>query len=259
MNNFTLSEKLAVFFMATKVIKADGVIHSAEKEYWAKLRAELNLSGLEYIQAQMMSESDAISTLSAMSHDKKVKAYNAVLGAAKADGYVDYNETNVLKSLRSSLNLSESSLGTTQTTSSISSLRSTPSASRVSSFASSKPADSIEMMYLGGSFRQDICYCSDNNCPCPQVPIRRGEGYIFVEDRGDGRFYANLTCEEGARLRQLDLQVAHQDAVRWWRDGMVPKRETPKSKVKLEHKRDEAGYAEMAEYAKWWRKVHGIE
>lgn len=114
--------------------------------------------------------------------------------------------------------------------------------------------DKFEMFFLGGRYNQSFCVCSDNNCPCPQVTIRRGEGYIFVEDLGDGQFYANITCEEGARLRQLDLEVAHQDAVRWWRDGMVPKRETPKSKVKLEPKRDEAGYKEAEEYREWYLK-----
>ena len=101
-----------------------------------------------------------------------------------------------------------------------------------------------DMFFLGGQYNQPYCYCSDNNCPCPQVMIRRGEGYIFVEDAGGGRLRANITCEEGARLRNLDIAVARRDAQRWWRDGMVPKRVTPQSPVKLEHKRDEAAYAE---------------
>ena len=101
-----------------------------------------------------------------------------------------------------------------------------------------------EMFYLGGCYKDPFCYCSDNNCPCPQVKIPRGEGYIFVEDLGNGYLKANITCEEGARLRNLDLEVAHRDAVRWWRDGMVPKRVTPQSKIKLSPKRDEAGYQE---------------
>lgn len=259
MDYFSLSEKMALFYMATKVIKADGVIHPDEKEYWSKLRAEFNLSALEHIQAQMMSESVVLSTLSNMSYDKKVRAYNIIKGAAKADGYVNFSEGEVLKSLRASLKLTESDLSSSQSTGERSNLRSAPASSRFSSFTPKNTAENVEMFFLGGSYNQSICYCSDNNCPCPQVPIRRGEGYIFVEDMGNGQFYANLTCEEGARLRQLDLQVAHKDAVRWWRDGMVPKRVTPKSKIKLEPKRDEAGYREMEEYSKWWRKVHGIE
>lgn len=85
-----------------------------------------------------------------------------------------------------------------------------------------------DLMFLGGGYERSSAVCSDNNCPCPQVVIPRGEGYIFVEDYGNGHFSANLTCEQGARLRNLDLNIAHLDAVRWWKTGYVPKRETPK-------------------------------
>lgn len=107
-----------------------------------------------------------------------------------------------------------------------------------------------EYFFLGGLYREDHAYCSDNNCPCPQVMIPRGKGYIYVEQWPDGSFHSQLTCEEGARLRNLDLEVASKDAKRWWSTGMVPKRVTPKSKVKLEPKRDEAGYAVAAQYRK---------
>lgn len=36
-----------------------------------------------------------------------------------------------------------------------------------------------------------------------------------------------LVCEQGARLRKLDLAVAHEDAKRWWMTGKVPLRATP--------------------------------
>lgn len=108
-----------------------------------------------------------------------------------------------------------------------------------------------DFFFIGGMYKSQYAICSDNRCPCPQVMIRRGEGYIYVEDRGNGRFVANITCEEGARLRNLDLKVARQDAIRWWNTGMVPKRETPKSTVKLEPKRDEAGYAAAKAYKDW--------
>lgn len=108
---------------------------------------------------------------------------------------------------------------------------------------------------MGGAYQSSYARCSDNNCPCPQVIINRGQGYIFVEDLGNGNFYANLTCEEGARLRNLDLDIARKDAIRWWNTGMVPMRETPKSKMPLEHKRDEAGYRQAREYREWKLKI----
>jgi hypothetical protein len=108
--------------------------------------------------------------------------------------------------------------------------------------------------------------CSDNACPCPGigVVIRRGTGYLFIEqDLVDFRrqyptlkaarraiqeeqilrraafasrgstlvgFYRLgpiLVCEQGAKARNLDLQVAGEDAKRWWRTGRVPLRATP--------------------------------
>src|SRR5262245_18558264 len=36
-----------------------------------------------------------------------------------------------------------------------------------------------------------------------------------------------LVCEEGARLRGLDLEIASADARHWWATGKVPLRPTP--------------------------------
>lgn len=88
-----------------------------------------------------------------------------------------------------------------------------------------------EFIFLGGAYKQNHAICSDNNCPCPQVYIPRGQGYIYVEEY-NGIFRGNLTCEQGAKLRNLDLQIAQNDAKRWWETGMIPKRVTPQSKIK---------------------------
>lgn len=100
--------------------------------------------------------------------------------------------------------------------------------------------------------------CSDNKCPCPEVVIPRGLGYLYIDDalvafrsqhrsEGDaeramrealahsgggirGGFFRTgpiLVCEQGARLRGLDLNVAGADAARWWHSGEVPLRATP--------------------------------
>ena len=104
--------------------------------------------------------------------------------------------------------------------------------------------------------------CSDNNCPCPETPIPRGEGYLYVGPEvvelrlqhpshesavGElaarmrsmqvgmgfpvatsfGRVGPVLVCEEGARLRGLNLRIAGADAKHWWRTGEVPLRATP--------------------------------
>ncbi len=102
--------------------------------------------------------------------------------------------------------------------------------------------------------------CSDNSCPCPEVSIPRGEGYIYIDQQlvDSRRRYPSLAgarlamqqthqnmraavgsasmayrlgpilvCEEGAKLRKLDLRVAAEDAKHWWSTGEVPLRATP--------------------------------
>ena len=111
--------------------------------------------------------------------------------------------------------------------------------------------------------------CSDNDCPCgyPGTKIPRGGGYIYisqavVEFRRDARTVreaeskiarlnettrngsallldqntvtATLMCEQGARKRGLDLEVAAADARYWWKTNLVPLRPTPLA-VKASH------------------------
>lgn len=85
----------------------------------------------------------------------------------------------------------------------------------------------MEYWYLGGAYQGDKALCSDNQCPCPQVSIPRDQGYIYVVQYPNGNFAANLTCDEGAKLRKLNLAIARKDAQHWWNTGMVPKRATP--------------------------------
>ena len=44
---------------------------------------------------------------------------------------------------------------------------------------------------------------------------------------GSGVFLPILMCEQGARRRSLDLEVAAADARHWWDTGEVPLRATP--------------------------------
>lgn len=104
--------------------------------------------------------------------------------------------------------------------------------------------------------------CSDNSCPCPETSIPKGTGYLFIgsdivafrrryprlndarkakeaqlnqqlDSQGLGAAFMSyrigpiLVCEQGARLRQLDLDVAGADARYWWETGQVPLRPTP--------------------------------
>ena len=108
--------------------------------------------------------------------------------------------------------------------------------------------------------------CSDKACPCPETAIPRGSGYLYISQelvdfRKDCLTYAQLQkkldnmaksdplnnpnsggfvrflpagttspimmCEQGAKLRGLDLKTAGADARHWWKTGLVPLRVTP--------------------------------
>jgi len=100
--------------------------------------------------------------------------------------------------------------------------------------------------------------CSDNDCPCgwPGANIPRGTGYMYISQSvvdfrrdaktvheaeqkiarmrqgssvmfGQNVVTSTLMCEQGARKRGLDLEVAAADAHYWWQTGLVPLRATP--------------------------------
>ena len=130
--------------------------------------------------------------------------------------------------------------------------------------SSGRSAHSSKLEYFECDVTSGDGLCSDNACPCPEVAIPRGTGFLYIEQglvdfrrqyptlasarramqekqqqmrgafasRGStfGGFYRLgpiLVCEQGAKLRKLDLQVAGEDARHWWKTGKVPLRATP--------------------------------
>lgn len=89
--------------------------------------------------------------------------------------------------------------------------------------------------------------CSDKECPCPETSIPKGSGYLYIsqdavdfmreqvlqEIIADGGFVIGpmpiLVCEQGAKLKGIDLKIAADDAKRWGETGTVPLRPTPMS------------------------------
>lgn len=100
--------------------------------------------------------------------------------------------------------------------------------------------------------------CSDDECPCSNTSIKRGEGYIYVSPQccdfrkdcltmaqaeskleamsrrsgtmmmfTSGIIAPVLVCERGARKRGLDMAIAAADAKYWWETGKAPLRPTP--------------------------------
>ncbi len=100
--------------------------------------------------------------------------------------------------------------------------------------------------YHENSIPKAYGYCSDRNCPCPETKIARGSGYLyisreavdFMKKKMSGAFNGGvvfgpmpvLVCEEGAKLRGIDLEVASEDAKLWWETGKAPLRPTPMAK-----------------------------
>lgn len=99
------------------------------------------------------------------------------------------------------------------------------------------------------SIPEELGRCSDRECPCAETPIPRGTGYLYISKEAvqfmklkqEGKVPENvmptfglmpfLVCQEGAELRGIDMEVAAEDARRWWETGKVPLRPTPNMKA----------------------------
>ncbi len=125
----------------------------------------------------------------------------------------------------------------------------------------------MKYMQVSGNDR-DPALCSDDACPCgfPGATIPRGKGYMYISKEvaefradclteaeaqekiqrmsaqlgatiiaGSGVFSPILMCEQGAKKRGLDLDVAAADAKHWWNTGLVPLRPTPLAGAKGVH------------------------
>ena len=124
------------------------------------------------------------------------------------------------------------------------------------------PGEGTFYQYGEGEVPKDYGLCSDRQCPCPEVKIPKGSGYLYIsakavrnmifrirsEETGTqpdslldsfllGRGMSItllempvLVCEQGAKLRGIDLAVAAADARLWWETGKVRLRPTPMAK-----------------------------
>lgn len=85
--------------------------------------------------------------------------------------------------------------------------------------------------------------CEDTECTCPKEPIPAGEGYLYVSNmavRGRRNGSAAtappplLLCRAAVRRRDLNMDIARQDAVHWWETGSVALRATPRRELKFQ-------------------------
>lgn len=134
-----------------------------------------------------------------------------------------------------------------------------------SEIVSIKPTQTSTIDKVVEYFYQPItspAFCSDNQCPCNETPIKKGKGFLYVskeavEFRRDARsekelkakaakyieslgggdrtavvldhmmYKAALICETAAKQRGLNLKVAAADASYAWEKSKAPLRATP--------------------------------
>jgi len=132
-------------------------------------------------------------------------------------------------------------------------------------------------------------FCSDQNCPCAETVIPSGTGYLYISQevvdfRRDalsrkaaerkaqkmtkrmrerfgspivligGSSNPVLVCEEGAMLRNLDLEIAAADARTWWETGTAPLRATPLAGSEAARKARETLRSDAKPKGKrWWQ------
>ena len=114
---------------------------------------------------------------------------------------------------------------------------------------------------------QGTARCSDRACPCSEIEIPQGSGFLYISQElcnfrqdcltyselliklqqmadsdkatqatgaaGVVRFLAPgtsapiLMCKHAANLRGVNMNLAAADAAHWWKTGLVPLRPTP--------------------------------
>ena len=143
----------------------------------------------------------------------------------------------------------------------------------------------MKYIHVSGNDR-DPGLCSDDACPCgyPGAKIPPGKGYIYVskevaEFREDclteaeakkkiqrmstrmgatitaasGVFAPILMCEQGAKKREIDLEVAAADAKHWWQTGQVPLRPTPLAGAKRSTPTTKPSSSQHKEWWQFWK------
>ncbi|MGD9201260.1 MAG: PEGA domain-containing protein [Chitinispirillia bacterium] len=111
------------------------------------------------------------------------------------------------------------------------------------------------MEYIECDVLPNVGYCSDNDCPCSVTQIQHGTGYLYISPevvkfrknaltqaecrKKLARFTEKdeylslqqyepiLICDKGAKKRNLDLNIAAEDARVWWETQKAPLRATP--------------------------------
>jgi len=80
---------------------------------------------------------------------------------------------------------------------------------------------------------------------------RAGGGFVFGP-------MPILVCEQGARLRGIDMKVAADDAKRWWETGKVPLRPTPMANRKRQEPEGETVTIDVSTSKQVGQRLSGL-
>ena len=100
---FNLAEKLAIVKMIYSMVYADGIVHSGEISEVSKLMKEIDFDSNQIQYAQNIEKEQSIAILQKMTDVKKKALTKMLEDLAKSDGFVHQKETELLKSIFSSL------------------------------------------------------------------------------------------------------------------------------------------------------------
>lgn len=99
MIQLTTIEKFAIVTILLQIMNADGIIHSKEEEYMNKVYAELGIMISDMEDITNMDAFQAKLVINAMQDEKKQYAISLFVSMAKADGYINPLETEIIDHL----------------------------------------------------------------------------------------------------------------------------------------------------------------
>ena len=99
MNELTKTEKLAIVYVLSRIMSADGIIHPKEEEFINKVFAELEISISDIESMSDMNEIMAKQILNDMEPSQVDYVKKLFMSMAESDGYVHPDEIKIIESI----------------------------------------------------------------------------------------------------------------------------------------------------------------
>ncbi len=96
MNNFTKTEKYAIIYILSCIMKADGIVHPKEEEFMNQIYSNLAITISELEEITSIDDIQANHIVRSMTNKKKDQAMSLFVGMAKADGIIHPKEIEII-------------------------------------------------------------------------------------------------------------------------------------------------------------------